>query len=304
MTTDLFEDMSWTEHTAEFLRTQGAPYDEGITAEFLNEFHAIRPAPVGAEYRPGVVYGRGGGRDLRALVYARADPSERRPGLVVMHGGGWRGGTPVAQRRQAAGFAERGIVAASIQYRFAPDWRWPSALEDAKCAVRWMRECHAELGVDPDRIAVAGGSAGAHLAAMVALTPGSFEGTGGHHEVSSDVSAVALWSPATDLRMPGAMPGIEIVVKDFLGDLSDELIREASPITYVSDRCPPVLTIAGDADQATPLAMIEDFHRALDDADVTNELIVMPGRMHAFGLHGADWQATLDRTAEWIERFL
>src|SRR5438067_9426358 len=105
--------------------------------------------------------------------------------------------------RHAHALASAGYVTASINYRLVPEATWPAALEDAKCAVRWMRANAAGLGVDTEKIVAVGDSAGGHLAAMVALTPGRFEGQGGNAQESSAVQGAVLLCPATDLRLGG-----------------------------------------------------------------------------------------------------
>lgn len=255
-----------------------------LTAETLRWLATPKPAPPGSEWRAGVIYGTGGtgGRGLALYLYARG-AGERRPGIVFLHGGGWQSGHPYMLVHHARELAANGYVTATISYRFSAEARWPAALEDAKCAVRWMRAHASEIGLDPDRIAVAGGSAGGHLAAMVALTPGHFEGTGGWETFSSDVQAAVLYNPALDLRSEGLVR--LDAVQAFLGDTSEVLLSEASPITYVTPACPPVLTRVGDEDVFTTAQMCESFHRELDAQGVPNRLESVPGKGHGIPLH-------------------
>lgn len=294
------EDLGWVTTTADFLQWQG----DDITAEQLHAWHTDVETPPGSRYHPGgVVYGTAGagGRDMRMLLYSRADPSERRPAFLVMHGGGFRGGTPASHRKQAAFLAARGWVAGSVQYRFAQEATFPAALEDVKCAIRFLRANHERFGVDPDRIAIGGGSAGGYLAAMAALTPGRWEGTGGHEGVSSEVQAAVLLSALTDAHAPGAMPEVRQLVAEFLGGDDEELLTEASPVTHVHAGAPPTLMVVGGADPATPQAMVEAFRDALDAAGVANELVVIPGRPHAIGMLGEEF---MHITGEIITGFL
>jgi acetyl esterase len=273
----------------------GAPprqddFDTAVRFGFLLDGVARLWPPAGSRPLETVVYGTAGteGRDLTAYVHRRVDTSERRPGIVFVHGGGWAGGTPAFHLRHAREMAARGWVSANISYRLTPEAPWPACLEDVKCAIRWMRANADDLGLDPDRIAVAGGSAGGHLAAMAALTPGRLEGTGGHAAVSSEVSAAVLWYPPVDLvacsrfdpmaRIPALVPGA-----------SEDELRVASPSGHVHEDAPPMLILTGDADPITPLGPVDAFHSALEAAGATSELVVFEQRGHAFDFHPADW---------------
>src|SRR5690606_9232691 len=121
---------------------------------------------------------------------------------------------------------------------------WPAALEDAKCAVRWMRASAAVLGLDADRLVVAGDSAGGHLAAMIALTPGRFEGIGGHASQPSVVSGAFCWYPVTDLRLPGVVDSpLPELTAQFLGPHAGAVVAEASPISWVHPGAPPIHSV-------------------------------------------------------------
>jgi acetyl esterase/lipase len=240
------------------------------------------------ELRPDLPYGTAGhdGRPLSLRLYSPTAPGVR-PGIVFIHGGGWQKGDAAMLGPLAHDLAVEEYVTASIEYRLSGEARWPAALEDAKCAVRWMRAHAAELGVDAARIAVAGGSAGGYLALMVALTPGRFEGTGGWGTVSSAVQAAVLYNPMIDLHHPSES------VSAFLGGQS---VTAASPMTYVGPGCPPVLSRVGDADRLTPMAGCAALHRRLDAVGVPNRLEIVPGKGHRLPVHDHDGcrRATVD----------
>ncbi len=159
--------------------------------------------PQDVECRDDIVYGTGGGRELQADLYLPSEPAAARiPAVVYAHGGGWRGGDRTQFSRHAIAMARHDFAGLCISYRFADEAPFPAAVEDANCAVRFLRAYADDLGVDPDRIGIAGGSAGGHLAAMVSTTCGTarLEGTGGHGDFSSDVQAYAGFNPVLDLR--------------------------------------------------------------------------------------------------------
>jgi acetyl esterase len=278
-----------------------------LTEEEVGRFHTPQGAPDGYVYEDDVVYGTAGagGRPLLTHLYRPIEPGGPRPAVVFVHGGGWAGGHPFMHIRMAERLAGEGYVAACPHYRLSGEAPWPAALEDAKCAVRWMRANAERLGVDPDRIGVCGGSAGGHLSALVAFTPGRFEGTGGHADQRSDVAAAALLYPATDLSLPFVD---RVATADLLHHIGIFLAgadtREVDPVTYVSPAAPPVLTLTGDVDGAVPLRGVERLHAALDDAGVPNELVVYEGRNHAFDFQPHEWIDTADRFSAFFAQTL
>ena len=213
--------------------------------------------PSGVEERKDLEYGHVGDHSLRLDLYSPKKLTKPVPGLIFIHGGGWSGGHRSDYKLYAVEFARKGYVVATISYRFAPEYRFPAAVEDAKCAVRWMRVNAAELHVDPERIAVIGGSAGGYLALMVGYTANSmtFDGHGGHEEVSSSVRAVVdLYGP-TNLDTPIGRKSD--LVYNFLGKKFEddpELFRIASPINYATAESPPTFVLHGTIDSTVPVA--------------------------------------------------
>ncbi|HEX9889386.1 MAG TPA: alpha/beta hydrolase [Nitriliruptorales bacterium] len=277
----------------------------GQTAGALLELLTRPPTPDGAVFHPDVAYGTGGtgGRDLLLDLYAREDTSQRQPGVVFIHGGAWRSGDPHMHIDHAARLAARGYVTATIEYRLSPEALWPAALEDLKCAIRWMRANAAEIGLDPDRLAAGGGSAGGHLSALAALTPGQFEGSGGHEGRSSTIQAAVLWYPTLDLRFEGRTEQSVEPITQFLGDPTPERLQEASPVTYVSAGCPPILTMVGDDDPVSPIPQAEAFHASLTQLGVPNRLEVFAGP-HGFDLDQPNWDRCCDLMIAFLDDHL
>ncbi|MHB8973378.1 MAG: alpha/beta hydrolase fold domain-containing protein [Pirellulaceae bacterium] len=212
--------------------------------------------PPSIEERKDIEYGRVGARALLADLYSPKEFGQPVPGLIFIHGGGWKGGNRADYRVYTIDFAKRGYVVATISYRFAQDAKFPAAVEDAKCAVRWMRANATQLHVDPERIAVLGGSAGGYLSLMVGYTAGNqrLEGLGGHAGVSSAVQAVVdLYGP-TDLDTP--LGRASDLVSNFLGKSyadDPELYRFASPITHLDAEDPPTFVLQGTIDTTVPV---------------------------------------------------
>jgi len=251
-----------------------------------------------------VVYGKGGGRDLKLYLFAPKDRKPSHPGIVFVHGGAWRKGSPALYFRQAAYMASKGYVCASIEYRLSGEATFPAAAEDAKCAVRWMRANAKKYRIDPDRIAAVGGSAGGHLAAMLGVMSeeDGLEGTGGHAGYSSKVNAVVAFYGVFDFLKLG-VKNPEGAIPAFLGGLPDEVpevYKQASPITYVDKSDAPFLLLHGTADKLVPIKQSMDMKRALEKVGVRAELYVVEEGGHGFDKEPSHYQKALAR----IEKFL
>jgi acetyl esterase/lipase len=252
-----------------------------------------------------VVYGHAGGEDLQLDLFAPKDVPGPFPAVVILHGGGWAKGSHEVHRPLAALLAGQGYVAATVGYRLAPRHKFPAQIQDAKCAVRWLR-AHAERRqIDRERIAALGFSAGAHLALLLGLTEAQegLEGEGGHPEQSSRVQAVINISGPTDLTRPDWPETTRLVIADFLGGSREqlpELYRAASPLAYVHRGAPPVLTIHGTADTVVPYEQAQLLHAALRKARVSSQLMTLHGKDH-----GENWgPKEQQRNAAAIRAFL
>ncbi|MBI3945930.1 MAG: alpha/beta hydrolase [Armatimonadetes bacterium] len=271
---------------------------------------AMADLPEGLDVRDNAVFGQGGGRDLKLTLFspkgARARPLM--PGMVYFHGGGWRGGNREGLYRWAARSAALGIVCASAEYRLSGEAFYPAAVEDAKCAVRWMRAHAKELKVDPERIGCGGGSAGGHLAAMLATTAHlkALEGKGGHEGISSRVCLAVLLNPALDMLGFGGRGGHSAAVA-FLGVPPEErpdLYREASPVTHVSKESAPCLIFHGTADPIVPYAQAVRFKETMERAGAPVELVGAEGEGHGYMASPAWFEKCCAKMDAWLkERF-
>ena len=226
-----------------------------------------------------------GARPLELDLYLPAGPGPA-PVVVFLHGGGWRLGSrhtagPAYRGADPTPFeqvAQAGIAVASVDYRLSGEAVWPAQLHDAKAAVRWLRERAGELGVDPDRIAAWGESAGGHLAELLGLTTDdpALEGGVGVTGPSSRVAAVAAWyAPSdlvgftTDLGTDPTDPGTREA--QLLGapaaDVPDRA-AQASPVTHASAAAPPFLLLHGRADRFVPCVQSERLAGQLPDVEL------------------------------------
>ena len=255
-----------------------------------------------------VEYGRVDDYALTLDLYEPVEASdELRPGIIFVHGGSWRGGFRGMLKMYTIAFAERGYVTATISYRFQQKAPFPAAIEDAKCAVRWMKANAEELGVDPDRIAIFGGSAGAHLAMMVGYTSDiqDLEGSGGHEEYSSEVAAVINVYGPTNFLDPKAWDRHEI--RDFLRkEWNDdpELWQFASPITHVRADSPPTLVFHGTTDMLVEVSQADDLVERLQEVGAEYWYDRIDGYPHAMDIVFAVNERIQAVTAAFLEKHM
>lgn len=264
------------------------------------------PAVVpGAVCHRGVTYAaRQGYRPLLMDVYVPVRRTPPVPCVLWIHGGAWWEG----DRRETPStwppdlffrlLVDAGLAVATVDYRFSGEARWPAQGDDVAEALRFLR-AHADvLRIDPDRVGVAGESAGGHLAAMAALT-----GTG-----PTAVQAAAVLYGVTDLR---DFDGVEQATAEerqqtpetlLMGALPDdapEAWDAASPLTHAHAGAPPMLLISGDADSVVPARQTVRMHEALVAAGAPDVVLdLVPGADHCFG--AVDPEPPLRRIVEFL----
>src|SRR5687767_13718847 len=159
-----------------------------------------RPSPE-VVYERDVVYGKASGVELKLNLARPKDADGPLPGVLIFAGGGWKGGgRKDLMDKYTQEFGRRGYVAATVDTRSTPDFLFPAQVEDAKCAVRFLRANAAKYGIDPQRIGSVGFSAGGHLALMVGVLTkeDGFEGDGGWSDQPSQVNAVVAFCGPTN----------------------------------------------------------------------------------------------------------
>lgn len=232
--------------------------------------------PAGVEWTPDIAYRDGNDAWKLDVAYPSGEATTPRPGMVFVHGGGWRNGDKRQGQwaRLPLMFAERGYVAISVNYRMKPDVTIRGCVEDVKNAVRWLRAHSGEYGLDPDKIGAYGNSAGAHLVAMLGLVDADagLDGDGPYAKHSSRVQAVLASATPTDFPHWSQDRGDDRPNPASDGD--DER-RALSPISYVRADAPPFLLIHGNADRTVPIAQSERFAKALREAGATQVRLVI-----------------------------
>ncbi len=233
------------------------------------------------------------------------------PAVLVIHGGAWKGGDKADNRPILEQLARRGFVAVSPQYRFCPENRFPAQIHDLKAVVRWLKDHAATYRVDPDRLGAVGFSSGGHLAMLLGLTdpddglelPG-LPGDG----PDTRIRAVVNYFGPIDLTASDLSPVSEALVRDLLGGSiaeKGELARLASPLHFVTDDDPPILTFQGTRDPLVPYTQAIALTEAMTQQGVAGRVELMIG-----GGHGDRWEPaggverTLDQTILFLEQHL
>lgn len=254
----------------------------------------------------GVVFGRGGGRELRADVYTPPPGTGNGAGLLLVHGGRWSEG----DRGQLAGYGillgRLGFTCVACEYRLSGEARWPAALHDVKAALRWMRTQAASWGVDPDQIAVSGNSAGAHLALMAAGTANdpAWEDAGGQAGAGTGVAAcISFYGPADLSARMAASEAVE-AVRALMGEADEAAYRAASPLSHVGPGFPPTLLIHGTRDNLVSPENSVRMSEALRAAGVPVELHMYADAPHAFDAQREFGRQCADVMALFLRRFV
>jgi acetyl esterase/lipase len=253
------------------------------------------------------VYRSAGNVDLNAWIFEpagiRAD--DKRPAIVFFFGGGWNGGTPGQFGPQAAYLAERGMVGIVVDYRVKSRQGTLAnvAVSDAKAAIRWVREHADRMGIDPDRIAAGGGSAGGHLAAATAMLLGH-DGPESAPRTRSTSDALVLFNP---VLVTAPLPDSPVPEAEKLGKLEARLGAEPesmSPYHNIRPGLPPTIIFHGEKDKTVPYRHAALFCEAMTVAGNRCELVGYPGQGHGFfNAHRADDSAYRD-TIRLTDEFL
>jgi acetyl esterase/lipase len=204
-------------------------------------------------------------------VWHRADlpPDGRAPVLLQVHGGAWQMGDKLGQAEPLLGyFAERGWICVSVNYRLAPAERWPAMIVDVKRAVAWIREHISGHGGDPDFIAVTGGSAGGHLAALAALSANDADYQPGFTEVDTSIAAAVPMYGVHDFTRDrqGLWALLEGKIFGTSYATDERAWRQASPALRVGPDTPPFLVVHGSTDAIVGVEQSRRFVDALRSA--------------------------------------
>jgi acetyl esterase/lipase len=246
-------------------------------------------------FRPDVAYGRLS-QEILDLCIPTGLPTPR-PGLVLIHAGGWFTGDKRETFDQeqdnlqstCMGLASQGFLVASINYRLTPGATWPTQLVDAQLAVRWLRAHADTFGLDPRHICAAGLSAGAHLAVFLGVLQATHQGDEAEllATTSPRISCVVdFFGPVDLIQLVKTSPNTLPEVRDLLGQVKLEsnpaLYRAASPLFFVSSQSAPMLIIHGIQDTDVPVSQSLALQHSLQQQHVPVKYIGYEGD-HLFG---------------------
>ena len=256
-----------------------------------------------------IKFDRQNGIDLKLDVYRHRSRAENCPTLLQIHGGGWVIGDKGEQALPLmTQLASRGWVCVSANYRLSPHATFPDHLRDVKRAIMWIREHGAEFGANPDFLVVTGGSAGGHLAALVALTANDLEYQPGFENVDTSVRACIPVYGVYDFTDRHGFWSYDLgelletkVLKGSIDEIPD-LYRKASPMDRIHPGAPPFCIIHGDRDSLVPVAEARMFADMVKEASGEPVVYIeIAGAQHAFELFPSlRTQAVVDG----IERFV
>ena len=240
-----------------------------------------------------LAYKKVAGRELKLFIDKPSGwaASDKRPAIVFFFGGGWVGGTPTQFVKQSEYLATRGMVGVRVEYRTIPKGdKGPPTIccADAKSAIRFVRAHAAELGVDPNHIAAAGGSAGGHLAAFTGLVDG-LDDPQDDLKISSKPNALVLFNPVFN-NGPGQW-GHERVSDRFM---------EFSPAHHVTKDAPPSIVFLGDSDKLIPVSVIREFEAAMKAAGARCESHIYEKAGHGFFNRDPHFTLTLIETDKFL----
>ncbi|WP_246255557.1 alpha/beta hydrolase [Cyclobacterium plantarum] len=242
------------------------------------------------------------GLELQLDIFRKKGLKEPAPTLIFVHGGAWKKGKRQDYLPYLIDYAEKGYVTATLSYRLSGVAKFPAAAQDVNCGIKWIKQHAAEYVIDPDRLALIGGSAGGHLSLLL--------GYGGEEPlfnqdciqgVDSAVKVIVDFYGPVDLTTTYAISTEQ--VQSFMGtsyEQDSEMYRLASPSTFISPDDPPTLIFQGTIDSLVPVSQSDSLQRWLQQAGVPNEYHRLKG-----------WPHTMDMAQEvneycqyYIDRFL
>lgn len=244
-------------------------------------------ADVRTPTQEGLVYGVADGQQLTMDYYAPKG-SGIHPIVIIIHGGGYIGGTSKnGSEAYCADFlAPAGYAVFAVNYRLAPKYPYPYMVQDVERSIRYLRYNAKKWNADPKKIALIGGSAGGFLSNMVGLlnAPGDPHAADPVDRVSAGVQAVVTLFAQSSFATVPLNANVHALLDPLIAKEGEQqALKDASPITYVSKKAPPFLEILGDQDEYIPFAEATNLQTALRNVGAKCEVIRIPGGKHGTG---------------------
>jgi acetyl esterase/lipase len=248
---------------------------------------------AGSDYwmTPDITYQAAENRSVKLDVWYRHAVKTPSPTLVYIHGGGWIFGSKEGALLNFLPFMEMGWTIVNVEYRMASQSLAPAAVEDTRCALRWIFRNAKQYNFDTSKIVLTGHSAGGHLSLITGMLP---NGTGLDNNCYGDeelkVAAIINWYGISDVNDLIQGKNLKNYAVMWMGSQQNaaEIAKRVSPLTYVRAGLPPILSIHGDSDAVVPYSHSVRLHDALDKAKSSNKLITIKGGDHG-GFSRADY---------------
>jgi pectinesterase len=297
-----------------FAQVNPFPKDTSYTlrsayAHIQKDYPAVRPIqpklPKGVRAEMNRVYAQIGEQALHVDVFYPARKRKKPcPGVLLIHGGGWRSGSKEMEVPMAQQLAKKGYVAVAVEYRLSPEAQYPAGIHDLKAAVRWMRAHAAEFGLDTNRIAAYGCSSGAQMASFLGTTNGmaEFEGTEAYSAHSSKVQAVLNIDGIVSFAHPEANAE-GVMAGEWLGGSRQERWDkwvEASPLEHANAQTPPFLFVNCTIPRFH--AGRDDLLKILDQAGTYHEVHTIPNSTHSFWTVHPWFEETLQYSVAFLRK--
>jgi acetyl esterase/lipase len=237
---------------------------------------------------PDIVYGSANNTPLKLDVWYPRDNANPTPTLIYIHGGGWIFGSKEGAVYQVLPYLEKGWRVVNVEYRMASNSLAPAAVEDTRCALRWVYRNAKVYNFDTSKIVLTGHSAGGHLSLITGMMP---DGTPldnncyadeKYGDVKMKVAGIVNWFGITDVNDIIQGPNLKNYGVMWMGSKTNaaEIAKLVSPLTYVRSDLPPIITIHGDKDDVVPYTHATRLRDALGKAKVPNQLVTVKDGGH------------------------
>jgi len=250
-----------------------SPEAAGRAADISNRFRIVS----------NVTYVTANNWEAKLDVYVPREVTAPNPTVIYIHGGGWVGGAKETSWLQLVPYLEAGWSVVNVEYRLARVSLAPAAVEDCRCALRWVIRNAKQYNFDTSKLVVTGHSAGGHLSLTTGMLPSS-AGLDRECPGSEDlkVAAIVNWFGITDVVDLLDGSNMKEYAVAWLSSMPnrEEIARRVSPLAYVRNGLPPIITIHGDADPVVPYSHAVRLQEALNKAGIPNQLVTIPGGKH------------------------
>jgi acetyl esterase/lipase len=242
---------------------------------------------------PNITYAKANNIELKLDLYLPKNRTNQTPTLILFHGGGWVDGQKERNVLFLLPYLAMGWSAVNVEYRTGHQSPAPAAVEDTRCALRWVNYHAREYSLDTSRFVLTGTSAGGHLSLITGMLPANtvfdrqctIQGNDRWNTATvpePKVAAIVNWFGISDVADLIDGPNAKNYAREWFGSMSNaaQLAKQVSPINYVRAGLPPIITIHGENDDVAPYNHSVRLHAALDKAGVPNQLITIRGRKH------------------------